>query len=167
MKLARRLTVTGSVIAVCAAAVVSMAHATETMASPPANAADSQLEFPAEDFHYPQAEAIEKKLGIVLKRGDGHITLADCTTSGSLLEVFSRTKDKICFRTTGKTGYLSLEIPSVYGAKADAAHRADLVLTADGSEQNIALDKDQWKAVGETADPEHRNHTLVEITTSS
>lgn len=167
MKLVRRLTITGAAIAACAAAVVSMAHATETTAKPLAIAADSQLEFPAEDFTYPQADAIEKNLGIVLKRGDGHIVLADCTSSGSLMEVYSRTKEKVCFRVTGNTGYLSLEIPAVYGVKADAAHKAEMTLTADGSKQNITLDKAQWKAAGETSDPERRAHVLMEISTSS
>ncbi|MFK8848023.1 hypothetical protein [Streptomyces sp. Ac-502] len=167
MKLVRRLIVTGTAITACAAAVVGMAHATETTAKPPVNAADSQLEFPMEDFNYPQSDAIEKKLGIVLKRGDGHIVLADCTSSGSLMEVYSHTKEKICFRVTGNTGYLSLEIPAVYGVKADAAHKAEMTLTADGSKQNITLAKDQWKAAGETADPERRAHVLMEISTSS
>lgn len=167
MKSARRLLVTGTAIAACAATVVTVAHATENPATAqPAGASADQPGYAVEDFAYPGADKIEKERGIVLKRGDGHIVLADCTSTGELMEVYSRGKDRICFRVTGRTGYLSLEIPGVYGVKADAAHKAEMTLTADGNKQNISLAKNQWKAAGETADPQGRPHVLMEISTS-
>ncbi|MEU9030664.1 hypothetical protein AB0D46_24690 [Streptomyces sp. NPDC048383] len=125
-----------------------------------------QPPYAIEDFAYPDAARIQTELGITLKRGDGHITLADCASATGLMEVYSRTKGKICFRVSGKSGHLSLEIPAVYGMKGDASHQADVTLTAEGSEQNITVAPNEWKGVGEAADPERRDHVLVEISVS-
>ncbi|MET8750872.1 hypothetical protein ABZW32_12350, partial [Streptomyces sp. NPDC004667] len=54
-----------------------------------------------EDFGYPNADKILAERGITLKRGDGHIVLADCGSATDLLEVWSRANEKICFRVTG------------------------------------------------------------------
>ncbi|PCG81409.1 hypothetical protein CIB93_35550 [Streptomyces sp. WZ.A104] len=167
MKLARRVVATGVATAACIAAVVTVAHADEARTRPAAAVADELPPHAVEDFAYPGADRIEAELGIVLKRGNGHITLADCASDGSFLEVYSRTKGRICFRVTGTTGYLSVEIPTVYGVKGAASHEADVKLTAEDDEQNISVAKNEWKGVGEAADPEGRDHVLVELSTSA
>lgn len=42
-----------------------------------------------EDFKYPNADKILAEQNIVLKRGDGHITLADCAGGSRQLEIRS------------------------------------------------------------------------------
>ncbi|GAA1586692.1 hypothetical protein [Streptomyces globosus] len=160
MKLAKRLVATAAAAAACIAAGVTATHADETPAG------GDQPPYAIEDFAYPDATRILAERGITLKRGDGNITLADCAPNSGLMEVYSRTKGTVCFRVSGKTGYLSLEIPAVYGMKGDAAHRTEVTLTAEGSEQNISVAPNEWKGVGESADPQRRDHVLVEISAS-
>lgn len=167
MKLAQRLIATSATAAVCIAAVVTVAHAEEPRSSASTGAAAELPPYAMEDFNYPQADKIKEERGIVLKRGDGHITLADCASDGSLLVVHSRTHGETCFRVTGKSGYLSLEIPAVYGIRSTPLHQTDVRLTAEGSEQNISLPKNEWKGVGQISDPEGRDHALIEISASS
>lgn len=167
MRFARRLIATGVAATACIAAVVTVAHADDARNRPAAAVADELPPYAVEDFVYPQADKIEAELGIVLKRGDGHIVLADCASGTTLLEVYSRTKGRICFAVTGNSGYLSVEIPAVYGVKGGASHETDVTLTAEDDEQNISVAKNEWKAVGEAADPEGRDHVLVELSTSA
>lgn len=123
-----------------------------------------------EDFEYPQADKIFQDRGIKLKSGDGHIMLATCDSAPGLIEVYSRgmqERDKVgqgkfCFKVNGPSGYLSLELPTVYGAKGnDYAVKVNMVTTNESKSFN--LDKNKWTAVGETADPQGREFTLLEI----
>ncbi|MFE0098898.1 hypothetical protein [Streptomyces sp. NPDC059009] len=118
-----------------------------------------------EDFNYPGADRILRDKGIVLKRGDGHLTLAECGSASGLMEIYSRKDDSICFRTTGSSGHLTMEIPVVYGVKTSAMD-ADLKLSAQGKNTDVAVGKNSFKPVGETADPNGREHLLLEIRTS-
>ncbi|MGX1948836.1 hypothetical protein ACWIGY_00965 [Streptomyces anulatus] len=120
-----------------------------------------------EDFAYPQADKILAEQGILLKRGDGHIVLAECGSAPDLLEVYARhaSADKFCFRTTGASGYLSLELPAVYGVQTNG-YATELSTTVDGEDHQYDVAADSWAAVGESADPAGREHVLVEIVTS-
>ncbi|WP_236569972.1 hypothetical protein [Streptomyces mexicanus] len=121
--------------------------------------------YAVEDFNYPQADKILAEKNIVLKRGDGHITLADCVSGTGQLEVWARSKDKICFQVTGNSGWLTLEIPSVYGIKGnDYATQVDM--TTGTEEKSFDIDKNTWTAVGESADEQGREFMLVEIRTT-
>ncbi|MFI5823846.1 hypothetical protein ACIA8I_32915 [Streptomyces rishiriensis] len=174
MKHARRIIATGAAAAACAGAVVFTSahgashhtpavHASAAQAAPVVDDAPGYL---VEDFNYPGADAIKAQRGITLKRGDGHITLADCASGTGLMEVYSRRSEKVCFRATGASGHLTLEIPSVYGVKGEADHEAAVQLTTDGATQNLDVGKGEWKAAGEAADPDGRAFVLVEIRTS-
>ncbi|OKJ93585.1 hypothetical protein AMK26_33655 [Streptomyces sp. CB03234] len=146
-----------------------MTARTPTTDAPPATApvADGQPGHVVETFDYPGADRIRQELGIVLKRGDGHIVLADCASGTGLLEIWARGKSKICFRATGTTGRLTLEIPAVYAIKGAAGHTADVTLTAaDSTRQDIDVPKDSWTPVGESADPAGRDFALLDIRTS-
>ncbi|WP_424887182.1 hypothetical protein [Streptomyces sp. XH2] len=167
MKLARRIIATGAAAAACAAALLAATSSSQDGPSPtPATVADSRPGYVVEDFTYPGADKIKAEKGITLKRGDGHVTLADCSSGTGLMEVWSRKNDKICFRTTGTSGYLTLEIPSVFAVKGAADHTADVTLTAPGATpQQVEVGKGNWTPVGESADPQGRDFVLVEIRT--
>ncbi|MEU8437605.1 hypothetical protein AB0F18_32860 [Streptomyces sp. NPDC029216] len=167
MKLVRRVIATTAAAAACIALAVTTTHASEAPAQSTTSVSADLAPYAVEGFAYPDAARIQAELGITLKRGDGHIVLADCASASGLMEVYSRTRGKICFRATGKTGHLSLEVPVVYGMKGDTTHQAAVTLTAEGSTQNVTVAPNEWKGVGEAADPERRDHVLVDITVSS
>lgn len=122
-----------------------------------------------EDFEYPQADRIFRERGIKLKRGDGHIVLAECGSRPDLVEVRARDMEekegnkRFCFRVTGKTGYLSLELPSVHLAKGnDYTVHVNMVTGDEGKSWD--LKKNAWTAVGESsAAGKDREFTLLEI----
>lgn len=127
--------------------------------------ADEGPGYAVEDFDYPQADKILAEQGITLKRGDGHIVLADCASETGLLEVWARAKDKVCFRVTGDSGWLTLEIPSVYGVKGND-YTTQVDMTVGTEEKSFDVAKNSWTPVGESADEQGREHMLVEIRTS-
>ncbi|MER5907668.1 hypothetical protein ABT150_47855 [Streptomyces mirabilis] len=128
--------------------------------------ADETPGYAVEGFDYPQADKILAEQGITLKRGDGRIVLAECGSQTGLLEIMARaSSDLICFRVTGNSGYLTLEIPSVYAIRGnDYAAQVDMT-TAD-EEQSYDIAKNTWTPVGESADEQGREFMLVEIRTS-
>ncbi|MFB7604906.1 hypothetical protein [Streptomyces gardneri] len=135
---------------------------------PPATMAVVAEEGPGyaiEDFAYPNADKILTDRGITLKRGDGHIELADCASATDLLEVWSRANDKICFRVTGTTGYLTLEIPAVFAVRGNSfATQVDM--TTGTEEKTFDVSRNAWTPVGESADDQGRDFMLMEIRTS-
>ncbi|MFC5724695.1 hypothetical protein ACFP1Z_31545 [Streptomyces gamaensis] len=172
MSLARWITVMGTAAFACATTVVtatashdpSAASHAPTPRAPMVSASDSQPGYAIEDFSYPGAAKIKETKGIALKRGDGHIVLAECGSSPGLMEVWSRRTGKTCFRVTASSGYLSLEIPAVYLVKGSASRTADVVLTAaDGKRQEVRVPADRWTSVGESTDPKAHEHSLIEI----
>ncbi|MER5727349.1 hypothetical protein ABT084_03140 [Streptomyces sp. NPDC002138] len=127
--------------------------------------ADEGPGYAVEDFGYPNADKILAERGITLKRGDGHILLADCASGSDLLEVWSRANEKICFRVTGTTGYLTLEIPAVFAVKGNSyAARVDMTTGAEGKSYDV--NKNAWTPVGESADDQGRDFMLMEIKTT-
>ncbi|MFE2585815.1 hypothetical protein [Streptomyces sp. NPDC059378] len=122
--------------------------------------------YAVEDFAYPQADKILAEQGIVLKRGDGHITLADCASGTGLLQVMARERSaSVCFKTVGNSGWLTLEIPSVYVVKGnDYATQVDM--TVGSEEKSFDITKNTWTPVGESADEQGREFMLMEIRTT-
>ncbi|WP_239085018.1 hypothetical protein [Streptomyces halstedii] len=118
--------------------------------------------YAVEDFTYPSADKILAEQGVLLKRGDGHITLARCDSEPDLLEVWPRDNGKVCFRLTGNEGYLSLEIPAVYGIKGNT-YVTQVDMTVGKEEKTFDIVKNTWTPVGETADEHGRDYMLVEI----
>lgn len=168
-RLVRRALGTAAVAALAWAAVTGgTPGASERPGGPAAAVAPVAEEAPGyavEDFAYPGADRVLAERGITLKRGDGHIVLADCGPTG-LLEIWARgNTEKICFRTTGDSGYLTLEIPAVFTVKGnDYATQVDM--TVDGTQQSYDITKNSWTPVGESADEQARDFTLVEIRTT-
>ncbi|MEU5750760.1 hypothetical protein [Streptomyces sp. NPDC047829] len=138
---------------------------TET-GGPAVAVADEAPGYAVEDFAYPQADKILEEQGIVLKRGDGHITLADCADGPGLLQVMARREaETICFRTVGNSGWLTLEIPAVYVMRGND-YDTQVDMTVGDEEKSFDLEKNTWTSVGESADEQGREHLLVEIRTS-
>ncbi|MEV7491503.1 MULTISPECIES: hypothetical protein [Streptomyces] len=120
-----------------------------------------------EDFEYPGAEKILAERGIVLKRGDGNITLVDCASGTGFIEVWARRQggEKICFRVTGDSGFLKLEIPAVHSIKGNE-YTTGVDMTVGEETKSFDIIKNVWTSVGESADEQGREHILVEIRTS-
>ncbi|MFD5511484.1 hypothetical protein ACFWIB_27460 [Streptomyces sp. NPDC127051] len=127
--------------------------------------ADEGPGYAIEDFSYPNADKILAEQKIKLKSGDGHILLTECTGAPEQMEVFSHKNEKVCFRTTGNKGYLSLEIPAVFGIKGNE-YASQVNMTTGTEEKTFNVDKNAWTAVGETADEKGRDFMLLEIRTS-
>lgn len=145
----------GGIVAPTALADVGSAGAT----------ADDLPPFAVEDFNYPGADRILEERGFLLKRGDGHIVLADCGSEGGLLEFSVRGEGVVCFRVTGSSGYLSLEMPSVYGVRTGDSTTTHLELSVNDEERTYDIPANTSAAVGEADDPQGRPHMLVEIRT--
>jgi hypothetical protein len=161
--LAAGVAAVGIAVLACTVGVTGTAGAADGPAV--SAAADEAPAYAVEDFAYPQADTILEERGFLLKRGDGHIVLADCGSGTGLLEVWARSKDKVCFRVTGNEGYLSLELPSVYGIKGND-YQTEVNMTVGDEEVSFDVDENTWTPVGESADPDGREHMLVEIITS-
>ncbi|MEV6161252.1 hypothetical protein AB0L71_04885 [Streptomyces sp. NPDC052052] len=127
--------------------------------------ADSAPGYVVENFDYPQADEILAEKNILLKRGDGHIMLADCATGTGQLEVQARDKSKVCFDVKGNSGWLTLELPSVYLIRGnDYTTQADM--TVGTEQQSYDITKNAWTSVGESSDEQAREWTLLELRTS-
>ncbi|MFI6462776.1 hypothetical protein [Streptomyces sp. NPDC050528] len=107
-----------------------------------------------EDYSYPGADRILAEKGIKLKKGDGRILLADCDSTASQIHVMTvgdpaqNRADDYCFRTVGKTGWLTLELSRVFAvAASDHPIRADL--TANGETTSVLVPKGELAPVGE------------------
>ncbi|GGS01707.1 MULTISPECIES: hypothetical protein [Streptomyces] len=121
--------------------------------------------YAVENFAYPYADKILAEKHITLKRGDGHITLADCASGSGFLQIWVRANAQpVCFKVTGTTGWLSLEIPSVY-VVAGNDYEAQVDMTAGSEEKSFDIPKNTWTPVGESTDP-GREYVLMEIRTS-
>ncbi|MET8102635.1 hypothetical protein ABZV29_40410 [Streptomyces sp. NPDC005236] len=125
--------------------------------------ADEAPGYAVEDFNYPGADRILAEQKITLKRGDGHVVLADCASATDLIEVMARAKaDKICFRVTGNSGWLSLEIPAVYSVKGND-YTTQVDMSAGSENKTFDINKNAWTGVGESADEQGRDFMLMEI----
>ncbi|MDI5979888.1 hypothetical protein [Amycolatopsis magusensis] len=116
------------------------------MAAAPAADAPSHL---VEDFLHPNAEEILAERGIVVGRGDGHITLADCGEN-TLIQLKSRAAGDVCFRAVGKVGYLSMQVPSVYLIYGGDKNLSAKLTAANGQSKTYDVAAGLWKPVGES-----------------
>lgn len=94
-----------------------------TAAAPGPAAAEEQSSL-VEDFTYPGAAKVLAERGVTLKSGDGNLMLADCGADPNLPPadlILVQSNDlslpgnpNFCFKATGSSGFLTLEIPQVY-----------------------------------------------------
>ncbi|MGW2254570.1 RICIN domain-containing protein [Kitasatospora sp. NPDC001660] len=127
-----------------------------------ASAAEAVAPAVVEDYSYPGAAQVLADHNITLKAGDGHVVLADCASGPGLVQLFSRSANpsEVCFRITGPTGYLALEIPSVYNIKGDD-HSVKATLNTAGKVTTLDVPKNAWTPVGESVGD---STTLLELT---
>ncbi|MEU6395287.1 hypothetical protein [Streptomyces sp. NPDC046939] len=150
------------------AAVAFGASALASADSPAAPSATSdEMPLLVEDFNYPGADRVLKTEGIKLKRGDGHITLAECgRTTGQIIAMTVADgsvgrKGEYCFEVNAKSGYLTLELPRIFAFEA-GGQAIKASLTAEGQTETVAIPKDGYKSVGEGL-PGGSQSVLVEI----
>lgn len=122
-----------------------------------------------EDFAYPDRDKLLAEKGLKLISGDGNITLADCASGDSgLVRINSRDSGNMCFAVSGPVGYLALEIQRTYLAKADtrddvmATVRTENTRTNETKVEEVGLEPDTWKSLGEGLDPDLMS-TVVEL----
>ncbi|MDF9803003.1 mannose/fructose-specific phosphotransferase system component IIA [Streptomyces sp. HB372] len=160
--------VTAMAVATGSLAWLVLAGGASVAADGPAVAvADEAPGYIVEDFAYPLADKILAEQRILLKRGDGHIVLADCASGTGLIEVWARRLDnkKICFRVTGNSGWLTMEIPAVHSIKGND-YTTEVDMTVGSEKKSFDILKNEWTSVGESADEQGREHMLVEIRTA-
>lgn len=122
---------------------------------PPQSPADSAPPVAVEDYGYPGADHVFAEKGIRLKRGDGHILLADCDQGTQQIRVLTRKDDSVgragtyCFQATAKTGRLTLELPQVFMVEAGADHPIRADLTSNGQTTSVSVPKGGFESVGE------------------
>ncbi|MFD9691826.1 hypothetical protein ACFWXO_39395 [Kitasatospora sp. NPDC059088] len=123
-----------------------------------------------EDFQHPGADRILRDRKISLKQGDGHIRLKegpgfsvpkDCQASNEIFVETRRDNYGFCFAVTGRIGYLSMEVPDVFGIQTeDRAVTARLV--AAGQEKKVDVAPKSNEPVGESL-PGGKRSVLVEL----
>ncbi|WP_380282148.1 trypsin-like serine protease [Kitasatospora purpeofusca] len=133
-------------------------------AAAPASAAGTGAPALVENYVHPGAASILADRHITVRSGDGHIQLVDCASGSNLLRLYSRAAEpsETCFRITGPTGNLQLEIPKVYSIKGDADHSVSATFTTDGNPVYVGVPKNTWTPVGE-GNPGGSSTTLLEL----
>ncbi|WFF00295.1 hypothetical protein [Micromonospora sp. WMMD964] len=115
---------------VAGAAAVVLASAAAVVVSQLPSAAEDTPPSIVEDYSYPGAAQVLAQRGIKLIKGDGHITLVSCGSTpnnppADLILVQSNDLTlpagiNFCFKATGTTGLLTMEIPQVYFVRGDS-----------------------------------------------
>ncbi|MGA5130731.1 hypothetical protein [Streptomyces blastmyceticus] len=127
-----------------------------------------------ETFEYPGAAKILKEQGIALRKGDGHIVLADCRMSSDI-RVMTEFKHPgqtqqgtYCFKVTGtgKAGWLTLEVPQVYMVST-GDYALDVKVDSNAGREQVKVAKNDYKGVGKGADPSNDATTLIELRVTS
>ncbi|MFB7650605.1 MULTISPECIES: hypothetical protein [unclassified Streptomyces] len=142
-------------------AVLAQGGAGAAAGSSTETVAEAAPGYVVEDYNYPNADKILAEQNILLKRGDGHIVLADCASGDNLLQFLARDHEDVCFKVTADEGWLTLELPAVHGVKTDDSTNTHLEMTAEDDQVEYDIPADTWKGVGESVDG--RDHVLVEI----
>ena len=109
---------------------------------------------------YPGAAQILAERGITLHKGDGHILLADCGSTGApaadLLVVETYDLERpggpvACFRATGTSGFLTMEISMAYLVRGDNSRTVAAKVETQDEETVIdteRVDPGEWQPVG-------------------
>lgn len=132
-----------AVLALGAAAAVAVPVA---LSAGPAGAAE-EVPSLVEDFSYPGAAAIKQSRDIELVKGDGRITLVDCTDNPELIRVESLLRTDFCFLVKGSTGWLSLRLDGVFLIHSGDQKVAAKV-AANGVEETINIRENSVQPVG-------------------
>ena len=155
-------------VAAAGAALAVAGSAASASAAAPADDTPPPI---VEDYTYPGAAKILQDRAIKLISGDGHITLVTCGPAG-LLELHAynsadhdRDPGHYCFKLSGPTGYLRLEVPNAYQLLGDNQHTVQATVEINGQTSTVPIAKTGWTGIGEGAgtDPS----TLLELRASA
>ncbi|MEU3350302.1 hypothetical protein [Streptomyces sp. NPDC037389] len=153
--------IVGSAMAVAAFTTLGIAHADP---QPPATA-DADMPFAVETFAYPGAAQIQQNQQILLKRGDGNITLATCDGTNAI-QVKSRTGQKMyCFNVRGSKGWVTLQLNDSFGMWTKDHPVKATISTAD-KETVVNAPANDYQPLGEAGDISQRS-MLVELRVTS
>ncbi|WP_327686285.1 hypothetical protein [Streptomyces sp. NBC_00467] len=151
-------TLTAATVAIAGIATFGVANAAPQDAETPSA---TEIPLAVEDFTYPGAAQIQQDQQIVLKRGDGHITLASCEGTTDIM-VKSRTgKKSYCFDVNAKQGYLTLEVPDAFGIWTEA-YPVTATITVGSEETVVRAAANDYQPIGEAGDNGERS-VLVEL----
>jgi hypothetical protein len=106
-----------------------------------------------EDFSYPGAQQILSDRGILLISGDGHLQLVRCGQAGWIEVRASTTADHdsdpghYCFKATGPTAYLKLQLADAYQVKGDD-HAVKATVSVKGQTSTVDVDRNGWTGIG-------------------
>ncbi len=152
----------GSVTAVAAVTTLGVAHAGP---QDPATPANTDMPSAVEDYAYPNAARIQQDQQILLKRGDGNITLATCDGTNPIT-VKSRSGQKLyCFNVRGTKGWVTLELNDSFGMWTKE-HPVQATISAGGKETVFNAPANDYKPFGESGDVGQRS-MLVELRVTS
>jgi hypothetical protein len=158
----------GTIASVAGVTTIALAATTPSSVST-SNAAEDTPPSAVEGFTYPGATRILADEGILLKKGDGHILLADCDFSANQIRVLTvedaavGRKDMYCFEANATAGYITLELPRVFALEA-SDHPISADLTAEGETTTVNVPKGDFVTVGEGDVPSGgKRSVLVEI----
>jgi hypothetical protein len=117
-----------------------------------------------EEYDYPGADQIYAQYQIRLLKGDGHILFTDCAASGALVKVWSRIAEHqyFCFRITGESGYLTMDVPDVFAVTGDT-HELKATVVIKGTATPTDVIKNTYTPVGEGVNPQNGFTPLVEL----
>ncbi|MEU9708807.1 hypothetical protein AB0E21_09385 [Streptomyces sp. NPDC047967] len=153
---ARALFVSGVIGALAVLVGVPLAFASQASVTSVPTAGADTLPSTVEDFSYPGAANILATKGIKLKKGDGRVLLTDCEPNADQIVVRTVADaevgraDNYCFRTTAKTGYLTLELPRVFMIELLASeHPISADLTANNETTTVDVEAGGFASVGE------------------
>ncbi|MFB6888710.1 hypothetical protein ACFCX4_05260 [Kitasatospora sp. NPDC056327] len=123
-----------------------------------------------EDFQHPGAERLLTERRITLKQGDGHIRLKEgaenntqtaCRGANDIFVESRLDTNGYCFTVSGTTGYLAMELPSVYMLWTQDRSISARVVVA-GQEKRVNASPNQVVNVGVSI-PGEPQAALVEL----
>ncbi|PRH76723.1 hypothetical protein C6N75_24070 [Streptomyces solincola] len=150
-------------LAAAAASVVAVTAIGAANATPPTapNPDEAAMVAPVEDFTYPDANRIQQEQKILLKKGDGNITLVPCDGVTDIM-VKSRTgAQQFCFDVKAKPGYLTLELADAFGIFTED-YPVKATITAEGEKTVINAPANDYVTFGEATEGGSRS-VLVEL----
>ncbi|WP_097968500.1 hypothetical protein OG473_03505 [Streptomyces anulatus] len=102
-----------------------------------------------EDFDYPGAQKVLEDRGILLKKGDGGITLIPCADAWDI-KIDSRVAGRagFCFKTHAKSGFLTMEMADAYGVWTKD-QPVTATLTSEGKKTVVEAPAGKLTPVGE------------------
>jgi hypothetical protein len=148
-----------------AAALFGVAGSATADSKTKAAAADDTTSI-VETFEYPGAAQIQADRDILLKRGDGHLTLTDCVAGGDFIQVRSRNRDPFCFKATAAGAWLTLELSDAFLVFSDSKHTTVADYTVNGVSDSTTVAPGGAEGIGEGGSPNGASAVLLKLTAS-